>query len=896
MWLIIISILGVMLGFKILDGDFLGAAFIAALILLTTVIKLFSTNKALELKYLILEKKLGKLEEKIAQSLMQPLPTESVAPITSTATIAEVKQTTAVEAEYIISQESNDFESYSHVKDSSSFIDEMVNTQQQYNHESHVYTKNTPNFIDEMVNKIKVYFTTGNPLVKVGGIILFFGLSFLIKFALTNDMISVEFGLLSVIIFAIALIGIGFKYRNRQGAFGLILQGIGIAVFYLAIFSAAKFFTLFPFSIALGIMILTVVFATFLAIIQDAFYLAIFATVGGFLAPILTSTGQGSHIVLFGYYAFLNLSIVTIAWYKSWRLLNLIGFVFTFVISTAWGIISYRPEDFATTEPFLILFFLLYVAVAVLFAYRTSFQLKAYVDSALVFGVPTVAFGLQASLSGNIEYLLSYSALGVGALYISLAWWLRDKPKFSLLAESFLALGVLFLSLVIAFAFAPEISAVIYALESGAIIWISLRQNRVYARLFALLLEIYAVGTFLNQIQYIHESMLFLNKVYLGLFILSVATLISAYVYEVYKEKIKSYEQYFHIILLTLGLVLWIGSGFYELRFSFYAYSSIYFSLSALLFMFIALRYQWKTMLLALEFFFPLSILSMFGVFYNISHPFVEFNYIALPLFMFTYYFLLAKIDFKFSQFWHPIGLWIVTILLSWEMFYYIHKLSFTIALSALPLLFIGAIYVILKHPRFWPLSDKNDLYRNLGIQGLAVMLMIWELFTLYSSGELSNFPYIPLLNPLDMMQISVVATLALWLKNINIQRELLLKLIAGAGMVFIGLFWARFVHYYGDVSYNFNSLQANGLFQTGISILYTLVALAVIIYSKHKQTRSLWIAGATLLGLVIFKLLVTDMAQTGSLERIISFLVVGILILVIGFIAPLPPKKELNL
>jgi len=34
-------------------------------------------------------------------------------------------------------------------------------------------------------------------------------------------------------------------------------------------------------------------------------------------------------------------------------------------------------------------------------------------------------------------------------------------------------------------------------------------------------------------------------------------------------------------------------------------------------------------------------------------------------------------------------------------------------------------------------------------------------------------------------------------------------------------------------------------------------------------------------------------MARSGSLERIISFLVVGMLILLVGFIAPLPPKKE---
>jgi len=39
----------------------------------------------------------------------------------------------------------------------------------------------------------------------------------------------------------------------------------------------------------------------------------------------------------------------------------------------------YRPELFATTEPFLILFFLFYVAIAVLFAMRQSPRLAHYV-------------------------------------------------------------------------------------------------------------------------------------------------------------------------------------------------------------------------------------------------------------------------------------------------------------------------------------------------------------------------------------------------------------------------------------------------------------------------------------------------------------------------------------
>ena len=50
------------------------------------------------------------------------------------------------------------------------------------------------------------------------------------------------------------------------------------------------------------------------------------------------------------------------------------------------------------------------------------------------------------------------------------------------------------------------------------------------------------------------------------------------------------------------------------------------------------------------------------------------------------------------------------------------------------------------------------------------------------------------------------------------------------------------------------------------------------------------WMAGAVLLGIVVLKLFVVDLSNVGTLARIVSFLVVGVLMLVIGYVSPLPP------
>ena len=63
------------------------------------------------------------------------------------------------------------------------------------------------------------------------------------------------------------------------------------------------------------------------------------------------------------YYTVLNAGILALAWMRPWRILNLLGFGFTWGIATAWGVLDYAPEKFASTEPFLLLFFAFYLAI-----------------------------------------------------------------------------------------------------------------------------------------------------------------------------------------------------------------------------------------------------------------------------------------------------------------------------------------------------------------------------------------------------------------------------------------------------------------------------------------------------------------------------------------------------
>ena len=86
----------------------------------------------------------------------------------------------------------------------------------------------------------------------------------------------------------------------------------------------------------------------------------------------------------------------------------------------------------------------------------------------------------------------------------------------------------------------------------------------------------------------------------------------------------------------------------------------------------------------------------------------------------------------------------------------------------------------------------------------------------------------------------------------------------------------------------------ANGLVQTGLTILWTCLALLTMLYATRRAAaalaRRVWLAGAVLLGVVVLKLFFVDLSSIGTLERIVSFLGVGLLMLVIGYVSPMPP------
>jgi uncharacterized membrane protein len=102
-----------------------------------------------------------------------------------------------------------------------------------------------------------------------------------------------------------------------------------------------------------------------------------------------------------------------------------------------------------------------------------------------------------------------------------------------------------------------------------------------------------------------------------------------------------------------------------------------------------------------------------------------------------------------------------------------------------------------------------------------------------------------------------------------------------------------RTMHHWLLIPYQLDALLAATEVQTALSIFWTLLALGAMLWANRSAQRLVWFGGAGLMGIVLAKLFLVDLARIGTVPRIVSFLGVGALMLVIGYYSPLPPDVK---
>lgn len=175
-----------------------------------------------------------------------------------------------------------------------------------------------------------------NLINKIGIAILVLGIGFFVKFAIDQEWISETGRVLIGMLCGVILIGVAHYLRKTFTAFSSVLVGGGIAVFYFTIALAFREYAILSQTAAFIIMVLITLFAVLISLLYDKQELAVLAILGGFIAPLLLSTGSGNYIVLFTYVSILITGMLALAYFKKWRIVNIVSYVFTMLLYGIW--------------------------------------------------------------------------------------------------------------------------------------------------------------------------------------------------------------------------------------------------------------------------------------------------------------------------------------------------------------------------------------------------------------------------------------------------------------------------------------------------------------------------------------------------------------------------------
>jgi uncharacterized membrane protein len=760
----------------------------------------------------------------------------------------------------------------------------------------------------------------GNILAKIGVIILFFGIASGLKLAVDMGLFPISVRLMLGALAAIAMSVFGY-HRAQQPEhrmFGQALQGGGLGILYLLVYFMLARYQIIGETLAFTLFTLIGVSCVLLAARQEGRSLAVLGISGAFLSPVMAASSGGSQITLFSYFLLLNIFIICVNWFKGWRELNMSGFIFTLVIGMNWAFRSYQPDDFPVSETFLILFFLLYSATPVLFNLFNAPGRLSWGDGMLLYGTPLAAAALQNHMLHGQDMTLAWNACATGAYYLVLWWAIFRRPNEETvwLEKSLLTIAIGFFTLAIPLAFNAQLTSAFWALEGFGVLYLGVRQNRFLARLSGAALQILAGLYFLAHLHELARALPVLNDRYVGCLIVVVAAFASALLLQRSTNVDASAEKTVAFAarldtknlaapFLYWGLLWWFAAGFSEID---HFESSGYRMAEALAlctFSFIFLdwlgtRRDWHAMRQPTALLLPVVLVAAFDGHEAHDHALYGIMSLLIPLALLTQYWLLHRHDRDnvpaAPALRHAIAYWMLIALAGSELAWVSEQvvpgniLWKWLAWGAACAIGMLAVLRSADQER-WPFIQHRKLYLDTLQAPVAMALAAWLAYgNLSHSGGGSGLPYLPLLNPFDLVQLLALFALWKWLRATHSQ---LLPVLYGIAFLWISAEAARLTHHWGGVPFEQHSLFESSMLQAGLSMLWTSIAMGIMVYASHSKQRTLWFNGFGLLAIVGIKLMMVDLSNKGTALWTVSLIGIALLIIAASYFSPAPPKEE---
>lgn len=535
----------------------------------------------------------------------------------------------------------------------------------------------------------------------------------------------------------------------------------------------------------------------------------------------------------------------------------------------------------------------------------------------LVFSTPFIGLGLQQLAIGHTEYGLAISAAALavtqGALSITARRLGADRRG---LAEAYVSLSVVFAAIAVPLALDAYFTSTVWTLQGLALMWLGCRRNGLLALIGGGLLQLLAAASFAEHLgeslPYPDDAAPLANEYFLGAFLLAVTGLVSGWLLQRRQRRHES-DPAIAWIALAWGVGWWLGAGLMEIGYqapdvhlpASLAFTAVSLGGAALL----SRLVRWTDLNALGLVILPVLVVTLCVSLVRQSHPLDVWGWAAWPVSLFAYYLFLRLREGLFPQLsvaLHAGGYWIVAVLAAFEIYWQVDSVAGgvwpPVAALATALSLVGAAMLARRRPT-WPVAMHWRSYLTactgpaLAVIGIAVFVMV-----LASDGDPSPLPYLPLLNPVLVLGGAVLLLAFVWFRLAAAEGDGLVEplsaglraaTLAALGTVAVTTETARAVHHWLDVPWNLASLWGSTPLQASVSVIWAVIALSGMVAGMRLSRRSVWVASASWMAVVVAKLFLVDLSSLSAVGRVVSFIVVGVLLLIVGYLAPAPPAAS---
>ncbi len=663
-----------------------------------------------------------------------------------------------------------------------------------------------------------------NLINKIGILITIIGVAIGAKYSIDNNLINPLTRIILGYLFGFALLGIGFKLKEKYKSYSAVLLSGSMTIMYFITFVAYSLYGLMSQEISFGLMVLFTIFTVLAAIQYNLQVIAHIGLIGAYAVPFLLSDGSGKVMILFSYMAIINTGILYISFKKYWKPLYYSAFGFTWLIFLSWFLFKYDNDiHFTLALSFLTIFFLLFYITFLSYKLIAKEKFNAS-DVVLLLINAFIFYGLGYNIftnNSNTDNLLGLFTIFNALIHFITAFViykqkLADKNLFHLLV----GLVLTFITITIPVQLDGNWVSLLWAGEAAVLFLIGTKNNIKTYRTLSFPVMILAFLSILQDWE--------------------------SYQYLFSKEEITAFVNVYFINSLlfafAFGLITYVS------------YKNIENKLAS-------------------------NNNDAFGQMIKIS---------AIVIFLFSLYFTFR---IEISNYWYQLYN-------SSEIVQQVEGSNYDTSINNYDLLRFKSLFVIIFSMLFFSLLTIFNIKKTknpiLGISNLILNLTTILVFLTQGLFVLSILRSSYLYQPMEYYEASVFN---LWIRYIALlflalifyvtykeikQAYIKIKLSIPFELILhTSILWIASSELINWMDF-FNSSQS---YKLGISILWGMYALLLIVLGLWKKKKYLRIGAISLFSITLIKLFFYDISHLNTIAKTIVFVSLGVLLLIISFL-----------